>query len=194
MTCLTGITSDIINDCTNQPIGGIEQVVYAFNREDLSATVDSTNPFLLTALAVAVGSKGYKIQGFKKTNNAGFDLEVEDTMPDKYPQFFSAVIWGIDSDTVQNLNNLNDIVIVVQNKNKGVSGSGAFEVYGFDTGLYKSSLTKRSNDNGGTFQLEMTSLSGEAPTKSHYVLLSETVAATVTMLESLMEIQANPEA
>ena len=144
---------------------------------------------------MAVGSKGYKIQGFKKTNNAGFDLEVEDTMPDKYPTVFSVRLFGgIDSDTVQNLNNLNDIVIVVQNKNKGVSGSGAFEVYGFDTGLYKSSLTKRSNDNGGTFQLRNDFFVGGSSTKSHYVLLSETVAATVTMLESLMEIQANPEA
>ena len=55
MTCLTGITSDIINDCTNQPIGGIEQVVYAFNREDLSATVDSTNPFFVDS--VGCGSR-----------------------------------------------------------------------------------------------------------------------------------------
>lgn len=189
MTCLNGISANIINDCTNQPTAGLEQVVYAFNRSELSGTKDTTNPNLMTALSVAIGKQGYKIQGYKKTANAGFDFEADDTMPERYPQFFSSIIWGIDAATVQALNDLNDIVVVVENKNPGKDGDGKFEIYGFDTGLYKTSLTKRSNDNGGTFSLEMGSLEGEAPTRSHYVLYDTSTAATRDALIALLAVQ-----
>lgn len=190
MACLTGIAANLVNDCTNQPTAGLEQVVYAFNRSELSGTKDSTNPNLITDLSVASTKQGYKIQGYKKTNNAGFDFEADETMPERYPQFFSSVIWGIDAATVKALNDLNDIVVVVENKNPGTSGDGKFEVYGFDTGLYKTNLTKRSNENGGTFTLEMGSLEGEAPTRSHYVFYDTDTATTKAALEALLSVQA----
>jgi len=189
-TCTTGISANLINDCNNQPTAGLESVIYAFNRSEISGTKDTTNPNLMTALSVETGAQGFKIQGYKKTSNVGFDFESEETMPERYPQFFSSIVWGIDAETVKQLNDLNDIVIVVENKNPGQDGDGKFEIYGFDTGLYKTTLTKRSNENGGTFNLEMGSLEGEAPTRSHYVFFDTDAATTKAALEGLLEVQS----
>ncbi|MFO7864466.1 MAG: hypothetical protein R6U85_10730 [Salinivirgaceae bacterium] len=189
-TCTSGIAANLINDCNNLPTAGLERVIYAFNRSEISGTKDATNPNLMTGLSVESGAQGFKIEGYKKTNNVGFDFEADETMPERYPQFFSSVIWGIDAETVKALNDLNDIVIVVENKNAGQAGDGKFEVYGFDTGLYKTNLTRRSNENGGTFTLEMGSLEGEAPTRSHYVLFDTDAATTKALLEDLLVEQS----
>ena len=188
--CTGALANDIINDCTKKPIGGLESVIYLFNRKDLSGTVNPANKVQLTDLVVALTKKGYKYEGYKKTANAGFDLVVADTLPDAYTQTLSLTVWGIDSATVKALNDLNDIVAVVENKNKGNAGDGAFEVYGFETGLYKTSFTKRSNDNGGTFSLELASQSGEESSVSHHIYYETSYAASKAALEALMSVQA----
>lgn len=189
--CTGVLAGDIINDCTKKPIGGLESTIYLFNRSELTGvTISPTNKNLMTAIDVITTKKGFKYEGFKKTANAGFDLVVADNLPDAYTQILSLIVWGIDSATVLQLNNLNDIVAVVENKNKGVSGDGAFEVYGYETGLYKTSFTKRSNDNGGTFSLEMGTQSGEESSVSHHILHSTNYAATKAMLDALLITQA----
>ena len=187
--CTGVLGADIINDCTKKPIGGLESVIYMFNRSEISGTISPANKVLLTDLVVASTKKGYKYEGFKKTANAGFDLVVSDNLPDAYTQTLSLTVWGIDSTTVKALNDLNDIVVVVENKNKGVAGDGAFEVYGFETGLYKTSLTKRSNDNGGTFSLEMASQSGEESSVSHHIYFDTNYATTKAALNALLVAQ-----
>lgn len=188
--CTGVLAADIINDCTKKPIGGLEATIYLFNRNDISGTINPANKVQLTDLVVASTKKGYKYEGYKKTANAGFDLVVADNLPDSYTQTLSLTVWGIDSATVKALNDLNDIVAVVENKNKGVAGDGAFEVYGFETGLYKTSFTKRSNDNGGTFSIELASQSGEESSVSHHIYFETSYAASKAALEALMSVQA----
>lgn len=186
MSCIQGISEDLINDCDANPVAGLEQIAYVIDRSALTATKDGTNKNLVTALAQAVGAQAYKIQGYNKSNNAGSDLVVADAQPNRYTQYFSMIIWQVDSDTVQALNDIDDVVVIVENKNKGKDGDGAFEMYGYDTGLYKSSFTKRSNDNGGGYSIEMTSREGEAPTRSHYVVFDTDYDTTKTMIEALL--------
>ena len=183
MSCVKGIGQDIINDCAHPPIAGLERVIFIGPRAGISATKSATNKNLFSLITFATL---YKVTGYNKSTNAGFDLVVSDTEPNRYTQFLSMVFWGVDADTVKALNDLNDIVVVVENVNKGVNGNGngTFEVYGYDTGLFKTSFTKRSNDNGGTFVMELGSREGQAPTRSHYVLHNIDYATTYGALES----------
>ena len=185
MSCLQTITASITNNCDLPPIAGIEQVVYVIERRFLVASKTGSN--LIDGLTKsAPAANGYKIQGYNKSSNAGFDLVVSDTEPDRYTQFFSMVAWGIDADTVEALNDIDDIVVIVENKNKGIDGDGAFEVYGLDTGLWKTSFTKRSNDNGGTFVLEFANKEGQAPTRSHYVDYDTSYTVSKAALDLLL--------
>jgi len=186
MSCLQTITANITNNCDLPPIAGIEQVVYVIERKKLIASTSVSSNLIDELTKSAPATIGYKIQGYNKSSNAGFDLVVSDTEPDRYTQFFSMVAWGIDADTVEALNDIDDIVVIVENKNKGDDGNGAFEVYGLDTGLWKTSFTKRSNDNGGTFVLEFASKEGQAPTRSHYVYYDTSYTVSKAALDLLL--------
>lgn len=177
--CTGELAADIILDCDKKPIGGLEAEITLINRADiLSVTYSQTNPALVTAIALKPTKKAWKYEGFKKTANAGSDLVVSDNMPDAFGQYLSLIIWGSDATTVNQLRSLNDMVAIVENKNKGLSGDGAFEIYGLETGLYKTTLTKRSNDNGGTYNMELGSQAGEESSVPTHIFFDTSYAAT----------------
>lgn len=187
--CLDGIAANIINDCENAPIGGLEVKAWVFNRADLSGTLDPTNKNLITALSVASTKQGYYIQGFKKTLNAGHDIVVSETNVDKYTHYFNFQAWLLDATAINNLDGLADLVVVVEGLNKMTDGDGAFQVYGFDTGLYKSTDTRRANDIDGNRNIEMTSQAGEEPLVSNHVFFDTDYATTKAALDALLSVQ-----
>jgi hypothetical protein len=187
--CLDGIKANVLNNCENSPIGGLEINAWVFNRADLTATVDGTNKNLVTALSVASTKQGYKIQGFKKNLNAGHDIVVSETNVDKYTHYFNFQAWLLDATAVNNLDGLSDLVVVVERLNKMTAGDGAFKIYGLDTGLYKSSDTERANDGDGNRIIEMTSQAGEEPTVSSHIFFDTDYATTKAALDGLLSVQ-----
>ena len=145
MGCTTGISADLINDCDTQtPVAGLEVKAWALNRTDISTiTYDGSNGNEVSAITMLSTKQAWVLQGFKKSQNAGHDIVVAEDIPSRYKQFFSFKPWGVDADVVEDLDDLEDLVIIVENKNKGISGDGAFEIYGLETGLYKSADTRR---------------------------------------------------
>lgn len=187
MSCVKGITANIINDCDYQPKGGVEETVYAFNRSDIDTiTYNATNKHIVEDITLASGKLAYTIKGFKKSSNAGYDMTVNENLPDTFKQYFSFQPWGNDAATVKALDNLSDLVIVTESKNKGVSGNGAFEIFGLETGLYKSSDSKRANDNNGIPTIEMTTQDGEDASVSRHILFDTDYATTKAILVGLL--------
>jgi hypothetical protein len=187
MSCTQGISAAINNDCDYTPKAGTEVILTAFNRGDIATTtVDGSNRNLITAITLESGKQAYTITGFKKSSNSGHDIVVGENLPDLYKQYISIQPWGIDSATVNELDNLSDLVIIVENKNKGVDGDGAFEIYGLETGLYKSSDTRRVNDNNGIQTIEMTTQDGEDSTVSRHVFFDTDYATTAAAVTALL--------
>ena len=185
--CNFGIAADILKDCSAPPTAGAEAVAYAFNRSDIvSVTYDQSNPRLVTAITLASGAKAYKIESFKKETDAGFDLVTSDTNIDKYNQYVKFEAWGIDSDTVKALDELSDLVIIVERKNKGADGNGAFQIYGLLTGLYKSSDTMRANTASGKRIIELTNQAEEESTVSYHVFYDTDYPTTKGAAEALL--------
>src|SRR5690606_37111342 len=167
---------------------GAEMFAYAFNRRDINnVTYDQSNPRLVTAITLASGAKAYKIENFKKEIDAGFDLVTSDTNIDKFNQYVKFEAWGIDSDTVKALDELSDLVIIVERKNKGADGDGAFQIYGLQTGLYKSSDTMRANTASGKRIIELTNQAEEESTVSYHVFFDTDYATTKAAVEALLE-------
>ena len=185
--CTGQIAADIILDCDKKPIAGLEVDILIINRDDiLSKTIDPLNKCKLTAIALKSTKRAWKYQGYKKTANAGSDLVVTDNMPDAFTHYLSLTVWGGDSASVEAMRDMNDLVIIVENKNKGTAGDGAFEIYGDETGLYKTSMTKRSNDNGGVYALELATQSGEEASVPTRVFIATDYATTKAAFTALL--------
>lgn len=187
--CLDGIKQEIIDNCESAPIGGVEVNAWLFNRSDLSGVIDPANKNLVTSLIVALTKQGYKLQGFKKNINAGHDIVVSETNVDKYTHYLNFQAWLLDAVAVNNLDGLSDLVVVVEGLNKHTDGDGAFVMYGFDTGLYKTTDTKRFNDIDGNRNIEMASQAGEEPLVSEHVVFKTDYATTKAMLDALLIVQ-----
>jgi hypothetical protein len=187
--CLDGIGQDIQNLCADTPTGGLEINAWVFNRTELSGTVDPTNKNLYTALSVIVTKKGYRLTGFKKNMDAGSDVVVADDSPDKYTHFFALQAWLQDALATNGLDNLSDLVVVVEGLNKMNDGDGAFVMYGFDFGLYKSTDTRRFNTLNGNRSIELTSLAGQEEAVSQHIVFDTDEATTRDMLDALLITQ-----
>ena len=182
--CLFDLAADVIKDCDNQPVKGLEKVAYVYNRTKVTITYDVTDTKKITAIVPTSGNQGYKIEGFNLDMNAGHSIVVSDNLPDKYLQTFNFAAWLLDYAQTQNLDNLQDLLVVVESKNKNVDGSGdgTFKAYGVQTGLYKSADDHTANDNSGARLITVTNRAEQESTVSSHIVLDTDYATTETML------------
>ena len=188
MGCTGGIAKAIVSDCTTSTIGGLEVTAWIFNRKNLEITYSSTTEEenLITGLANVATYQGYKLTGVKKLLNAGHDVVVADDRPNKYTHYFNFQGFEFDQASLKNIDDLDDLVVVVERKDKNATGDGVFNAYGCKYGLFKSSDTERSNDINGARNIELTSLAGQEEAVSKYVLLDTDYATTAALLETLV--------
>lgn len=182
--CLLGISSDVLKDCTAPPVRGVEKIAYIYNRDDVTITIDPANRNLVTNIIPTSGNQGYKIEGKDLDMNAGHSIVTSETLPDKYLQTFNFAAWLLDSAATKNLDNLEDLVVVVESKNKntGTSGDGTFKAYGVETGLYKNADDHTANDNSGSRLITLANKSEEESNVSSHVVFDTDYATTKQIL------------
>lgn len=167
MSCYTGMTADITNSCNDPVAGGVEERMWAINRDDiLSVTYDSSNTKLVTAITLKTGGKqAFKITGTKNSSNPGYSLVIGENAEDAYSHTCSIVVSKKDADTVKALAELGDIILIPESIAKESDGDGTFRIYGLKYGLHKSEETMASNDNKGQVLLTLSTREGrEEPT------------------------------
>jgi len=187
MACITEISRNILSDCSTIGVGGLEVRAWIFNRRHIATiTYDApTNPSKITALTLS-GGDAYTITGTKKSLNCGSDRVVADEMPDKFTHYFNFKAYEFASADVENLDALNDVVVVVESKDKGTGGDGTFRAFGILYGLYPSTDTMRANDLSGARNLELTSLSGQEEKYSQYTVDAGDYEDTIALLDGLL--------
>lgn len=179
--CTDSLVKNIISTCVTSGSGGLEVKAWLFNRNDLSITYDATTPNLITDLANVGAAVGYTVTGVKKLLNAGHDIVVADDRPNKYTHYFGLQQFETAVADINNVDQMDDIIVVVESKDKAEDADGVFIAYGVKKGLWKSTDTQRANDINGARNLELTSLSGQEEPYSRYVVLApETVPADGT--------------
>lgn len=186
MACTDAISKNITSDCTTQPVGGLEVEAYLGYRPCISPTYDVTSANKVTALTVDAGKTLYKLKGVSKNLNAGHDRVISDDMADSYKHYFSFKGFEFDSSSVLNMDNLRDLVVFVNYKNKNATGDGVVVAYGLGTGLYVSSDTRRANDAHGIRSMELTTRDNEEEKYSQYNVLITDYAGTIARLEALL--------
>ena len=186
MSCITGISKNITSTCETSLSGGLEVEAWVMNRNEVTPTYDGTKGNLITALAMVGAAVAFKLTGVKKLLNAGHDIVVAEDRPDKFTHFFSFQGFEILSEDIINLDQINDVVVVVELKDKNDSGEGIFVAYGMKKGLWKTTDTQRANNINGARSIEMASMAGEEEPYSRYVVFDTDYATTRALLEGLL--------
>lgn len=182
MGCLSDITQVITNTCTNVPAAGLEIKGWILNRDDATFTPDGSNAALITAIANGT-DVAYPITAVKKENNAGFDAQIADNLPNLFSHYVSVQPYERDSDAVKNLDEMDDVVIIVELK--GPKTEGCFVILGLERGLHLSSGSARFNDNNGIPTYEFASREGEYEKYSRYIFWDTDYATTLAALVAL---------
>lgn len=184
--CTESLTGDILYDCINAPVGGIEKDVILINQEDIdiiATTYDVDNPNIITNLQLKPGKKGFKFEGVKQSNGKAWELVKKDNSPDKFKHTFSGVIFNPNADNKLQASKLakgGKYVVVVEQKFKGEAGQDAFEVLGIKSGLELMTMTNNSKENDNMIMLELSSADGYEEPNFPHTLLEATYVATKT--------------
>jgi len=190
MSCTGGMTKDITSTCANAKGGGLEVVAYIGKRTDLeftwSATANKENT--ITALENAPTKKCVKLTGIKKLLNAGHTLVSAENRPDKFAQYFAFEGFEGLAEDITNLDLMDDLVAIVELKDKTSTGEGVFRVYGAKMGLYKSEDTQDMNTANGARIIRLASMAGQEEPYSAYVLFVTSYAASKVIFDALANV------
>jgi len=182
MGCTDGISKIITSTCATSVSGGIEVKAWIINRADVAITYDGTIPLKITAITFAQTKRSWPITGVKKLLNCGSDLVSAEDRPDKYAHKFIFQQFEFTAEDIYNVDNINDVIVVVENKDKNATGDGVFIAYGVKKGLWKSADAQTANDVNGARSLELTSMAGLEEPYSRYVYLATDYATTLAAL------------
>ena len=188
MGCDTGVEKGIIANCTTQPIAGLEVIAYMFNRNAMTITYDTTNPSKITSIVKAGAELAYEYKGVKNNLNAGHDRVVADDMADRFTHYIAMKGFEFDAGSVENMDGMNDICVIVEYKQKNADGDGIFVAYGISSGLYPSSDTRRAIESNAVRSIELATLGGQEEKNSQNNILNTDYATTKTMLEALLTV------
>lgn len=180
-TCIEGIFGNIVNDCTTLPVEGIENKAIIMNHADILSYVSVKSK--VSSITRALATVGYSVDITKKGGNTKSDLVVSDTLPDSYTHSFDFQVWTGDSTAINAITELNRVVVVVENKNKGLNGDGAFHILGLTNPLYKTASSEDKNADAGVFKITMAASNQKYP---YHVLFATDYAASKALFDGLL--------
>lgn len=163
INCEDKLSADIIKDCDNKPIGGLEVSAVLINFDDIdktTSTLDATNDLIITNLSTFTGTAGFALEGIKQTNGASFELVKKEDTYDAYKHLFSGIILtpsAANKKSMAEIASGGRYVVVVEKKFKGADLDDAFEVLGWDSGLVISTLIWNSKEADGVIKFELAS-------------------------------------
>jgi len=185
--CVNAALQNIVSDCTKNIKGGNETKGWLIPRADISSyTQDATNPSLISAIALETGKKAYTIETNRRGMDSGHDfLRGSDGYQDGYTHAFTVKIFGKTVEEREAIDALDDVVIIVESRDKDIAGNGTFSVFGLENGLWKSSDSKRANSDRGARLLELGALEEEVETYSAYSFWDTDYATSKAALVAL---------
>lgn len=188
------INSNLTVDCLNPLIGGVRDLLYIFNYDDLSGYTKDGNG-VVTSISLLAGKSGYYYEGQKSS------IEIKSSLQSaKYSIGFNHDltfrVFSNDANTKKQLEALarGKFIVVVENNYKGAGDASSFEIYGLDSGLRI--ITKESNksdaDTQGAWVLNIATAEVKEPFLPRFIF-SSTYAATKTLILGLLIPPAIPD-
>lgn len=188
--CKGFMTSDILNDCDNSSVAGLEINVLIFNSEDIdrtAVTYDVNNKVIMDGFALKATKTGFLIQGVKQVQSTAWELVKKETSLDKKKHIFNGYVLSLSAENKLQLEQMSEggsYVVIVEKKWKGQDNDDAFDIYGISSGLELNVATYNSNENDGSALIELSSPDGfEEPRIPANVLIGD-YAATKALFDN----------
>lgn len=190
MACIEEITADILLDCDNIPVSGLEVNALIFNKNDIdrtATTFDPANKVLMTNLQSLSGKQGFKIEGVKQSNSKTYSLVLKENLFDKWLHQFNGLIVNPTADNKLQLSNMSKdgrYVVVIEQLWKGANDESAFEVLGYNVGLKLTESVNNSLENENGITLVLASEANYEEPEVPYTLLETDYATTKTAFDN----------
>jgi len=179
---------------TDEPVtGGIEDVIYIFNQDDISLTFDTTNPLIITGLTAVSSALIYKFEGTNNSFNTTSKLAKTSVGP-RYTEEIDFNIAGLSVDIKTQLQAMGYgrvCAIAVNNYN---SSDSAVELFGAVNGLILTDAERSAADDtvDGGYKLKLTNpdkLKEPYPPRAVSIAPTSgpaTYASTIAAIEALV--------
>ena len=186
-TVCGAISASIGFDCDNPMQAGTEDKAWIINKSDIDSITYNTNKMIVEDINLKVGKTAFTISGRNNSIMPSTAL-IKNTYTDVFDHIVNMVLFDISPAQKENLTGMisGKYVIVTENKFRGATGNSAFEIYGLDTGLELTVLTKDPNnaDTQGAFSGTFATNKNKEPKMPRTVFITS-YAATLAMLEGL---------
>jgi hypothetical protein len=168
MSICEKLSKDIVRDCANPPIKGIDQRLIIINEKDLPAsgiTFDATFPSaLITQIGLLAGTTGYEVEGIKSIMNFTNSFENPEDAESGLGHSIAGIRVNDPSEEIRNEVNKyiagQKCYAVLERKWKGTENKYAFLFFGLKFGLELTELADSSNENDGTIVMTLGTPSG----------------------------------
>ena len=200
MGCLTErLTADLVADCNNITVAGIEADILLIPLSDIdktASTLDPENRLLATKLQLKPGTTALKLEGIKQLNGYNWEFVRGDNQTlDKFRHVFNGVIMTPSAANRLAANKLTKgeaYAVVVNKKYKGANSEDAFLLLGWDAGLYVTEMTENSRENNAAIQFTMSSVDEMLENDAPKIVRETDYATTLLAFENKFAQEVAP--
>lgn len=189
------IQKNLIFDCDNPIISGADDRLIIGNRADISSvTKNGSNPKIFEAITLNSGANLFYYEGKnlsvepryalrKRAYSEGYEHEVRFKAFKATPELkdeLEAMAQG-------------DLFAIVENKYRAANGNGAFEIYGYDTGLQLMELERiiKEAETQGAFNLQLRTHDDVDEPHMPYTFFKTDYATTKALIDALIASSAS---
>ena len=189
LNCNEILSSDIYKDCSVPAIAGIEVnvLVVPFNELAKRDAVFNSDGVLTFVEA----DQSFYIEGIKQAQGVSFELVKKEDSFDTYKHSFSGVVLTPSAENKKSLSQLSSgepYIIFVEKKWKGMNLNDAFEVLGWDSGLYMQEVNWNTKESDGIIKFVMASADGSEETNLPLNWLDTTYVNTKYLFDNNFDV------
>ena len=188
MACNKKLTANILFDCADAPLKGLDGgTAVLINYDDIDFAGSTVTGATISDLATVSGSAGFSIDWYKElaSTATSFTANAEDV--DGYSHQFLARLSNSSALNAERANELKNgrFIVVVETSYKGASDAEAFKVYGWDAGMELSEMTGNSNENGGGLLFTLSTREATVERYPYNIFLETTYATSKATFDTL---------
>lgn len=129
------ISDDLLNNCDNKPVAGVNSTLTLINKEDIATVVyDTDNPQVIRGITLKTGTQAYKFEVYKNTHKPK-TTSVNRTYGTYHKHEIVTAIMTWDIATKIQAEALLGAKVIAIAENLQTTGDARVEIYGWDQGL-----------------------------------------------------------
>lgn len=160
--CSKKITGDLINDCSVNPVLGLQDAVIV-NYDDIDFAALAKTDSKITNLSLLSGTSGFAVKWLKRMGSNNNNLVASPTEREGFTHSFACQLAGYSADNAERITELKNgkYVIIARSNYAGVDNAEKFKVFGIEAGLYLTEAVHNSNENGGAITYILSTQEGD---------------------------------